>query len=163
MIADNLRAAFANGDDIHAREQMLMASSIAGMAFSNTQNGLVHGLGLAIGGRYGLPHGLLIAAISPWVMEYNAMACAEKYGEIAMAFGEDVTGLPARQAAQVAVEAIKELLDDLGISYRMGDYGVQEEDIPALAKATMGAARLLGNNPRKVHEAEVVRLLEENI
>ncbi|MDP1992299.1 MAG: iron-containing alcohol dehydrogenase, partial [Syntrophales bacterium] len=70
MVAANLRKAYANGDNREARENMLYASCLAGMAFSNTQNGLDHALALAIGGKFHLPHGLLTAFILPWVMEY---------------------------------------------------------------------------------------------
>jgi len=78
------------------------------------------------------------------------------------AFGESPDGLPDIGGARLSVRAIKSLLDDLGISYKLSDYGVPREEIPALAKATIGAARLISNNPRKVSEKEVIRLLEGN-
>lgn len=162
LVAANLRKAYANGDDRQARENMLYASCIAGMAFSNTQNGLDHALALAIGGRYHLPHGLLTAFILPWVMEYNLMAAPEKFKEIARAFGEVPDGMPAVEGAGLAVKAIKGLLDDLGIAYKLSAYNVPAEAIPALAKATMGAARLISNNPRKPTQADVERVLQAN-
>lgn len=162
MVAANLRKAFANGDDRRARENMLYASCIAGMAFSNTQNGLVHAIALAIGGRFHLPHGLLTAFICPWVMEYNLLAVPEKFIEISRAFGESCDGMPDVEAARLSVRAVRSLLDDLGISCKLSSYNVPREEIPALAKATMGAARLIGNNPRKPTEKEVIRILESN-
>ena len=162
LIATNLRKAYAQGENREARENMLSASCLAGMAFSNTQNGLDHALALAIGGKFHLPHGLLTAFILPWVMEYNLLANPEKFIQIARAFGENVDGLPEILGARLSVRAIKSLLDDLGISYQLSNYGVPREEIPALAKATIGAARLIGNNPRKVLEKDVIKLLEEN-
>jgi len=162
MIAGNLRRAFANGDNRDARAQMLYASALAGMAFSNTQNGLDHAIALAIGGRFHLPHGLLTAFICPWVMEFNVLAVPEKFIRIAEAFGEDIEGLPEMEAARLAVQAVKSLLTDLDISYRLGDYNVPREEIPALAKATVSATRLISNNPRRVTEKDVIRILEEN-
>jgi len=162
LIATNLRKAYAQGENREARENMLSASCLAGMAFSNTQNGLDHALALAIGGKFHLPHGLLTAFILPWVMEYNLLANPEKFIQIARAFGENVDGLPEILGARLSVQAIKSLLDDLGISYQLSNYGVPREEIPALAKATIGAARLIGNNPRKVLEKDVIKLLEEN-
>jgi alcohol dehydrogenase class IV len=50
----------------------------------------------------------------------------------------------------------------LGISYKLSDYGVPQEEIPAIAKAAIGAVRLISNNPRKVLEKEVIKLLEGN-
>ncbi len=162
LVAANLRQAFAQGQNLAARENMLHASCLAGMAFSNTQNGLDHALALAIGGKFHLPHGLLTAFILPWVMEYNLIATPHKYVEIAKAFGEKTRRMPEVQAARLAVKAVKNLLDDLGISYRLSSYGVPREEFPALAKTTVGAVRLISNNPRTVTEQEVIGILEAN-
>jgi alcohol dehydrogenase class IV len=162
MVAAHLRKAYTNGDNREARENMLYASGLAGMAFSNTQNGLDHALALAIGGKFHLPHGLLTAFILPWVMEYNLPADPQKFIQIARAFGENTEGLPEIEAALLSVKAIKSLLDDLGISYRLGYYGIPREEIPGLAKAAIGAVRLISNNPRKATEEDVIRLLDSN-
>ncbi len=162
MIARYLRQAYAQGENREAREGMLLANGLAGIAFNNTQNGLGHALALAIGGKFHLPHGLLTAFIIPWVMEYDLLAVPQKFMEIARAFGEDPRGLPEIDGARLAVKAVKKLLDDLDISYRLKDYNVPREEIPALAKAAVGATRLISNNPRKVTEKEVARLLEAN-
>jgi alcohol dehydrogenase class IV len=162
MIAGNLRKAYANGDDCQAREKMLYASCMAGMAFSNTQNGLDHAIALAIGGRFHLPHGLLTAFICPWVMEYNLLAAPEKFKQIAQAFGENTEGMPDIEGARLSVKAVKGLLEDLDISYKLSDYNVPTDAIPALAKATMGATRLISNNPRKPNQEDVEKVLQAN-
>jgi alcohol dehydrogenase len=162
LVAANLRQAFAHGQNLKARENMLHASCLAGMAFSNTQNGLDHALALAIGGKFHLPHGLLTAFIIPWVMEYNLIAAPDKYIRIAEAFGERTKHLPEIQAARLSVKAVKSLLDDIGISYQLSSYDVPQEEFPALAKAAVGAVRLISNNPRTVTEQDVIGILEAN-
>jgi alcohol dehydrogenase len=162
LVAANLRLAYANGANLAARENMLHASCLAGMAFSNTQNGLDHALALAIGGKFHLPHGLLTAFILPWVMEFNLIAAPKKYIQIAKAFGERPKRLSEIDGARLSVKAVKALLDDVGISYRMSSYGVPREEFPALAKATVGAVRLISNNPRSVTEQDVIGILETN-
>ena len=162
LVAENLRRAYASGANLAARENMLHASCLAGMAFSNTQNGLAHALALAIGGKFHLPHGLLTAFIIPWVMEYNLIAAPAKFIAIAKAFGERTAHLPEVQAARLSVAAVKSLLDDLGISYNLSSYGVPREEFPALAKATVGAVRLISNNPRSVTEQDVIGILKAN-
>ena len=162
LVAANLRLAYANGANLAARENMLHASCLAGMAFSNTQNGLDHALALAIGGKFHLPHGLLTAFILPWVMEFNLIATPKKYIEIAKAFGERIKRLSEIDAARLSVKAVKALLDDVGISYKLSSYGVPREEFPALAKATVGAVRLISNNPRSVTEQDVIGILETN-
>lgn len=162
LVAENLRLAYANGDNRSARENMLHASCLAGMAFSNTQNGLDHALALAIGGKFHLAHGQLTAFILPWVMEFNLIADPGKFCRIAEAFGERTKGLSKMEAARLSVKAVKSLLDDVGISYKLGTYGVPRSEFAALATATVGAARLISNNPRKVTEADVIGILEAN-
>jgi alcohol dehydrogenase class IV len=162
LVAANLRLAYANGANLAARENMLHASCLAGMAFSNTQNGLDHALALAIGGKFHLPHGLLTAFILPWVMEFNLIAAPKKYIQIAKAFGERPKRLSEIDGARLSVKSVKALLDDVGISYRLSSYGVPREEFPALAKATVGAVRLISNNPRSVTEQDVIGILETN-
>jgi alcohol dehydrogenase len=162
MVAANLRKAYVNGSNREARENMLYASCFAGMAFSNTQNGLDHALALAIGGKFHLPHGLLTAFILPWVMEYNLLANPQKFVRIARAFGESTDELTETEAASLSVKAIKSLLDDLNIPYKLSHHNIPREEIPSLAKAAIGAARLISNNPRTVTEKEVINLLETN-
>jgi alcohol dehydrogenase len=162
LIGSNLRRAFANGEDIEARSNMLYASSLAGMGFANTQTGLDHAIAMGIGGRHHLPHGLTTAAVLPWVMEFNLLANPRKFAQIANAMGENIDGLSEREAAKRSVLAAKSLLDDLRISYRVRDYGVSTQEFPAVAQAAIKAARLITNNPRRVTEKEIVMLLESN-
>lgn len=162
LVAANLRSAYAQGENLEARENMLYASAMAGMAFSNTQTGLAHAIALAIGGRHHLPHGLLTAFIIPWVMEYNLIANPAKFVQIAEAFGEKTDALPQIEAARLSVKAVKSLLDDVGISYKLRDYGVPREQFAEIARDTAGAQRFMRNNPRAVTEADVIHLLESN-
>lgn len=161
IIAANLRKAFGEGTNREARENMLQASCMAGMAFSNTQNALDHALALAVGGRFHLPHGILTAMMIPRVMAFNLEAASAKFVKIADAFGEETQGVPEREAAGLAVKAVRSLLDHLGISTKLSAYGIPAEAFPAIAKATVGAVRLIGNNPREVSEKEVIALLEK--
>jgi alcohol dehydrogenase len=162
LVAANLRSAYAQGENLEARENMLYASAMAGMAFSNTQTGLAHAIALAIGGRHHLPHGLLTAFIIPWVMEYNLIANPAKFVQIAEAFGEKTDALPQIEAARLSVKAVKSLLDDVGISYKLRDYGVPREQFADIARDTAGAQRFMLNNPRAVTDADVINLLESN-
>ncbi|MCE5242865.1 MAG: iron-containing alcohol dehydrogenase, partial [Desulfobacteraceae bacterium] len=140
----------------------IYASCIAGMAFSNTQNGLDHAIALAIGGRYHLPHGLLTAFIFPWMIEFNLVGNPEKYARVAAALGENTTGLSVAEAAKLAPKAVRALLADLNISSKLSSYNISKDDFPGIAKDTVGAARLISNNPRPVTVDDVMKLLEEN-
>lgn len=71
MIFDNLVKAYNQGDDLVARENMLMASCLAGMAFTNVSLGIVHSIAHTVGGMFGISHGVADAIILPYVIEYN--------------------------------------------------------------------------------------------
>ena len=163
IIGGNLRQAYANGDNLQARENLLYASCMAGMAFTNTQNALAHALSMTIGGRYHLPHGLLTASVLPWAMEFNLMACPAKYAEAARALGENTEGLSELEAARLSVKAVRDLLADLDIPSRLGSYDVPREDLAELAAAAIATQdRLLSNNPRKISAQQAAAILEVN-
>jgi len=161
LIAANIRKAVFSGHDLPARDAMLTASCMAGMAFSNTQNGLDHALALAIGSRYHLPHGLSTAILLPWVMAYNLPANLDKFVRIAHIVRKPIERTDVRGAARVAVDWVKELLEDLNIPFTLSRYGVRKEDFALLAQQALAAKRLIDNNPRRPSEEEVVNLLEE--
>lgn len=163
MIAANLRQAYANGDNLEARENMLYASCMAGMAFTNTQNALAHALSMTIGGRYHCPHGLLTASVLPWVMEFNLMADPAKYAQVARAMGEKTDGLSDLDAARLSLKAIKGLLEDLDIPCRLSKYQVPRQAITGLAEAAVATqTRLISNNPRTVSAQQAAAILEAN-
>jgi len=163
MIAQNIRPAYAYGRNTQAREAMLNASCLAGMAFCNTQNGLDHAMALAIGSKYHLPHGLATAFILPMVMEFNCIANPQKFSAIAAAFGENIEKLPDHEAALLSVKAVKSLLGDLNISCKLSDYGANEKHFEDIAKAAMSAGQLISNNPRQVTVQDVVNILKANL
>jgi alcohol dehydrogenase class IV len=162
MVAANLRTACADGSDIGAREAMLYASCLAGMGFSNTQTGLVHAIGMTAGGLYHLRHGVIVAAVCPWVFAFNAESAPAKFARIAEAFGEPVAGLAPAAAAAAGVRAVRRLVEDLGIDCRLSTYGVERETLPLIARTVVATRRFMDNNPRDAREEEVLALLEDN-
>lgn len=87
LISDNLLQACAHPEDLQARGAMLVASCLAGIAFSHSMVGMVHGISHALGGVYHIPHGLANALILPEVMAYNMEARQDRYADLAEAMG----------------------------------------------------------------------------
>ncbi len=87
MITDNILQACDKPDDLQARGAMQVGSFIAGVAFSHSMVGMVHGISHALGGVYHIPHGLANALILPEVMAYNLEAKIDRYADVAMAMG----------------------------------------------------------------------------
>lgn len=162
LIAGNLRQAYANGDNLEARTAMMKGSLLAGMAFSNTQTAAAHAAALALGGIYHLPHGVATTLFLPAVMEFNMLACPEKFARIAEAFGEDTYGLSPMEAAELSVKAVKRLVADVGFEMGLRNYGVKEDELPMMAKNAMGAKRLLDNNPRKITEEQMEEIFRRS-
>ena len=135
LIAGSLAAAYQHGSDLKAREAMVYAEYLAGIAFNNASLGYVHALAHQLGGFYNLPHGLCNAILLPAVMEFNLPAALTKYAELARAAGIDTASLPAEASARQLIAAIQQLNRDLHLPARLTELrGFKTEDIPLLAE-----------------------------
>ena len=150
LIFNNIRTAYANGDNLAARENMLRGSLLAGMAFANAGVTAVHAFAYPIGAEFHIPHGVANTIMLVPVMRFNQTGNLPRFAELAGLIGEDVTGLSQRKAAARAVEALAELAEDLRVPQHLAEFGVKEADVPALAAGAMKVTRLLANNPRKL-------------
>lgn len=150
LISENLIPAVLNGSNISARYHMMLASLLAGLAFRDTLLGLVHALAMPLGGgRFNISHGRVNAILLPYVMEYNVMSNPRRFAEVAAAMGEKVDGLSVRDAAMLAVEAVKRLKDDIGLTDRLSDYGITRDDLPGIAEdAIKNQSANVVRNPR---------------
>ena len=144
IIARSLRKSVAG--DIDGREEMAIGQYIAGMGFSNVGLGIVHSMAHPLSALYDTPHGVACATILPTVLEYNAEATGEKYREIARAMGvEGVDTMNQEEYRKAAVQAVRQLGQDVGIPQKVSEVGVKEEDIPFLAESAMADACTPGN------------------
>jgi alcohol dehydrogenase class IV len=158
MIAVNLPKAYANPNHMEAREAMVTASLMAGMAFGNAGVGAVHALAYPLGGRYNIPHGVSNALLLPYVMEWNQISCLERFREIAEALGEDTRGISDTDAAGKAVASMRKLCRMVGIPEGMREFGISEEAIPQMAVDASQITRLLKNNPRDLKVKEIEQI-----
>jgi alcohol dehydrogenase len=141
LIANALPRVLANGADREARDELLHGAMHAGHALAAAGLGLAHAMAQAVGGAYGLPHGAMNALCLPPALDYNR-------DFVPAAFGDAIGGDPVERTRELAV---------LGGFERLRDFGVPEQDLPALAQA---AAQRGGNlaNPRQATPAEVLEL-----
>jgi alcohol dehydrogenase len=159
LIGQNLRTAVYNGSNLEAREGMLTASLMAGIGFHNTMLCLVHAITGPLGGEYDLPHGGSNAIVLPHAMQFMLPGALEKYADIAVALGEDVSGLSLRAAAEHAVEAVFQLASDVELPRGLKVYGVKEEDLPRLANMISGSF-MVPLSPRVATEQDILAILE---
>jgi alcohol dehydrogenase len=161
LIAKSLRKAVSQGDNLEARYNMMLAASISAMAFNPTRLGLAHALCMPLGGKFHVPHGIANAILLPEVMAYNLVGNLEAYKEVAEIFGENIEGLPLREAAEQSVKAIRQLNADIGIPCNLRQYGVAEADLDQIAAEGIVSANVLVNPRRATVEdlKDIVRHL----
>ena len=158
LIAKALPKAYANPANLQAREDMATASLMAGMAFGNAGVGAVHALAYPLGGRFNIAHGVSNALLLPYVMEWNKMACVERFRDIAEAMGVRVADLSDKDAADQAVKAMADLCAAVDIPSGMRSFNVPEDAIAAMAEEASKIDRLMRNNPRKLTAADIEKI-----
>lgn len=163
LVFKHLRRAVANGQDLTAREGMCHAEYLAGVAFNNASLGYVHAMAHQLGGFYDLPHGECNAVLLPHVSRFNLIACVDRFAEMADHFGENVSGLSKRDAADVALRAITRLSTDIGIPTNLVDLGkrygkdVRATDIPVMTRNAQKDVCGL-TNPRRATDEEIAAI-----
>lgn len=133
MICKYLPIAYADGKNMQAREQMLLASMMAGASFNINNLGLCHQMAHQLSAYFGTAHGVANAVLLPHIMRFNLRAAAGRYAEIAEAMGCDVRGLDDVTAAQRGIEAVEQLCRSLGIPEYLDDIGVDRAKVPEMA------------------------------
>lgn len=156
---ENLPKAVADGNDMHAREQMMLGCIIAGFGFSNANLGLVHGIAHTLSAHFHLAHGMANATVLPYVMEYNADSCPEKMVELAKAIQLPVSGNLDEDKLLLSKELLK-LTKTLGIK-TLSEQGIKEEDLSMLADDVLKEP-VLGFNPKQgVTKEDVLNILHK--
>lgn len=149
LLWNNIEAVCADGQNLAARQAMLLGAMLGGQAFANAPCAAVHALAYPLGGIFHVPHGLSNSLVLPQVLRFNAPAAAELYAELAEIVAPDARG-SAEARSNALIAAMEELAARLGIATRLRQVGVTEADLAQLAAAAMLQTRLLGNNPREL-------------
>ena len=155
-----LRRVYADGQDLDAREQMMLAATQAGIAFSNSSVALVHGMSRPIGAHFHVAHGLSNAMLFPAVTEFSVRAAESRYADCSRALGAATAEASDATAAADLVTALTELCRDVEVptpkSYGI-DRRVWDERIAVMAEQAL-ASGSPNNNPR-VPTADEIREL----
>jgi len=160
LLAGNLHKAVNSGNDIDARENMLLGACLAGMAFTNAPVAGVHALAYPIGARFHVPHGLSNSLMLGPVMRFNLVAAHAMYAELGQIIKPGLQGSTFEQATQLA-EYLGGLAGKLGLPERLVDVGITAADIDQLASDAMLQTRLLMNSPREITLSDAALLYKE--
>ena len=146
LIFENLEEAYKNGKDLHAREQMLLASHYAGIAFTRAYVGNVHAIAHNLGGFYGVPHGLANAIILPYVLDFYGETAYERLARLCECAGVAKAGQTDEQKALDFIQAIRDMNARMNIPDKIDK--IQEKDIETIAKRACKEANPLYPVPR---------------
>ncbi len=159
MIFGNLPRAYERGDDLEAREQMALASTYAGMAFTRANVGNVHAIAHQLGGKYHTPHGLANAIMLPHVLRFSASARIDRLATLALRAKLGRLGDSREELAHKFLDSVDTLSRTVGIPRTLE--ALREADIPALAKAACSEADANYPVPRVMLQADCEALLRK--
>jgi alcohol dehydrogenase len=149
LIFESLERAYGNiKGDKEAREKIMLGSTIAGLAFCNSDVGAVHCIAEAVGSLFDTPHGVANSIFLPFVMEFNLPVAKDRYAEIARIAGVEEKDNEA--AAQELIQMIKFLSSSLNIP-SFQELGIKESQFPEIAQKSFEN----NSNPSNPREAGV--------
>ena len=160
LINTNIASMVANPKDMYLREQIMLGSMKAGLAFSNAILGAVHAMSHSLGGFLDLPHGLCNAMLLEHVIDFNYLEAAERFKVVAETMGIDTRGLTTLQIKQRLIQHVMALKADVGFTQKLSMHGVSISDIPLLSENAMKDPCIV-TNPRKSSKRDVEVVYEE--
>jgi len=128
-----LPRAYENGNDLEAREKMMFANIMAGMAFNNAGLGYVHCMAHQLGGFYNQTHGCYNAVLLPYVFEFNSVSIPEqRILKLCEAMGAIIHN--RSQAVDLIIDSIIKLRSKIEIPSNLSEMGLKESDIEILSQ-----------------------------
>ncbi|MGO8957036.1 MAG: iron-containing alcohol dehydrogenase family protein [Streptosporangiaceae bacterium] len=158
MVSAYLPRAWADGEDLEARGQMLLAAHMAGLAMASTGLGACHAIGHALGGRFDVPHGVALTMVLPEVLSFSVPACGSRLAELSFALGAGSTAASAEENAVAAVDAVAELARSVGMTRTLADFGIGADQFEQIAADALDD-EVLANAPVKPTANDVERML----
>jgi alcohol dehydrogenase len=157
-VGEWLPRAVADGTDREARGQMLLAAHMAGVAMASTGLGACHAIGHALGGRFGVPHGVALSMVLPSVLSFSLPVVPDRLTDIAFALGAGYTAAPAEKNAGAAVRAVASLAVAVGLTQTLADFGIASSDFDQVIADALDD-EVLVNAPRQPTAADVSEML----
>jgi alcohol dehydrogenase class IV len=161
LIGEFLPKVYENGEDMEAREKMLLASCYAGIAFSNASTNLAHAAARPLGARFHIPHGLSVAMLLPFIIEFGLEVSEERYAKAAKALGSSISG----NQPQLAQELLT-IIQQYNTDFRIWEDGLRyfeqspislEDSLPTLIQDALSGNGVLTN--QKIPTAKDVEVI----
>ena len=176
IVAEYLPKAVADGGNLEARSQMMLATIYAGMGFSNAGVQIPHAMGYPIAGHVKdyhpetyprhkslVPHGMSTSLGAPAAFVFTAQAKPARHREVAQWMGASPHGGDGDSSGKWLREVFIEFMQNIGMPNGLKAVGYDVSDLPLLAEGTMKQTRLIGLSPRPVTIDNISRILENSM
>ncbi len=160
-IFHNIREAYADGDNMDAKTEMLIGAFYGGVAITGSGTTAVHALSYPLGGKYHIAHGVSNAILFAHVMEFNKDACTERLAALCDAVYPEKYAETADSKADYIISEIKDVVAKVNIPTKLDEFGVKREDLDFLVKAGSQQTRLLVNNCKELSLDDIRYLYEK--
>jgi alcohol dehydrogenase len=144
----SLPRAYRDGSDIEAREHLMLGALAAGCAFGTAGTAAAHALQYPVGNLTHTAHGAGVAALLPYVMEFNRPSCTGTFAQIARALEIGNAGDSNDVLSRRLIDEVAQLLKSVGIPGTLKDLGLPADRQEWTAESALGITRLVKNNPR---------------
>lgn len=149
-IFHNIREAYADGNNMEAKTEMLIGAYYGGIAITGSGTTAVHALSYPLGGKYHIPHGVSNAILFAHVMEFNKDGCADRLATLCDAVYPEKFALSVDEKADYIIFEIKDIVKKVNIPTNLEELGVKKEDLDFLVRAGSQQTRLLVNNCKEL-------------
>jgi alcohol dehydrogenase class IV len=174
LLGQYLVRAVNDASDHEARDQMMYAATLAGIAFGNSGVHVPHGMAYSVAGLVRdfqpdgypahepmVPHGMSVIVNAPSVFRFTASACPERHLHGAACLGAQTAGAGADDAGDILAGQLIGLMKATGIPNGVGAVGYGEADVADLTRGAWAQQRLLTNAPREVSERDLSQLYRD--
>ncbi len=164
LIMKYLIPAVENGNDVEARGGMIIAATMAGIAFTHSMVGCVHGMAHATGAHFRVPHGVANGIFLPVGLEYNFEFIQDKLARLAPLMGVSNTGMTSEASAAAVISSIRNLTQQLNqmnaLPIRLRDVGVPEDGLSIIAEGALNDGTSF-YNPRPMDAEELLPFIQK--
>jgi alcohol dehydrogenase class IV len=161
LLSENIESVCQDGNNVNARQNMLLGACLAGQAFANAPVAAVHALAYPLGGHFHIPHGLSNSLVLPHVMRFNKTHAASLYSELAPYISRTINTEQSEQSiTDDLILYVEGLIKRLLLPSTLKEMKIEKEQLPMLAKDAMLQTRLLINNPKDVSYENVLAIYQ---
>ncbi len=151
LVSECVIGVIKNPADVNLRNNVHIGASMAGLAFSNSQIGLVHALGHALGARFKTPHGMAVALFLPHVVDFNYDACTERYDRLNRIIPEQYRGPRLSVSLENMLGVMGQVRNGREAGISEADFRANLEDLVSLASESTGMV----TNPKDAGTADL--------